>query len=63
MYSNRLRKEGLRSNMNIGLEDKFHRQDGRVLLTGMEAIVCLILEKQRCDQTAGAVNQTYLTWL
>ena len=47
--------------MDIGLGDKFHRLEGRVFLTGMEAIVRLVLEKQRHDQAAGAVNQTYFT--
>ncbi|MDP6699763.1 MAG: 2-oxoacid ferredoxin oxidoreductase, partial [Candidatus Latescibacteria bacterium] len=47
--------------MDIGLEDKFHRLEGRVFLTGMEAIVRLILEKQRHDQASGPVNQTYFT--
>ena len=38
--------------MDIGLGDKFHRLEGRVFLTGMEAIVRLVLEKQRHDQAA-----------
>ena len=48
-------------NMNIALDDKFLRQDGRVFLTGMEAIVRLVLEKQQRDQAEGQINQTYFT--
>ena len=47
--------------MDLAIKDKYHREEGLVLLTGMEAIVRLVLEKQRRDLTAGHVNQTYFT--
>ena len=47
--------------MNLSIQDKFLQQDGTVFLTGMEAIVRLLLEKQRRDQSQGQVNQTYLS--
>lgn len=47
--------------MKLDLQDKFLRQDGQIFLTGMEAIVRLVLEKQQADQANGHVNQTYFT--
>ena len=47
--------------MNLSIQDKFLQQDGTVFLTGMEAIVRLLLEKQRRDQSKGQVNQTYVS--
>ena len=45
----------------MDIEDKFQQQDGQVFLTGMEAIIRLVLEKQRLDQASGHINQTYFT--
>ena len=45
----------------MDIQDKFQQQDGQVFLTGMEAIIRLVLEKQRLDQASGHVNQTYFT--
>ena len=47
--------------MKLDLQDKFLRQDGPIFLTGMEAIVRLVLEKQQADQANGHVNKTYFT--
>ena len=45
----------------MDIQDRFQQQDGQVFLTGMEAIIRLVLEKQRLDQASGHVNQTYFT--
>ena len=47
--------------MKLDIQDKFLQRDGRVFLTGMEAIVRLVREKQERDQATGHVNQTYFT--
>ena len=47
--------------MALSIQDKFLQQEGTVFLTGMEAIVRLLLEKQRRDKCDGQVNQTYLS--
>lgn len=47
--------------MELRLDDKYRRDDGTVFLTGMEAIVRLVLEKQRSDALSGPVNQTYIS--
>ena len=47
--------------MKLDIQDKFLQRDGRVFLTGMEAIVRLVREKQERDQASGHVNQTYFT--
>ena len=49
---------------NTRIEDKYELQEGTVFLTGIEAIVRLLVEKQRRDEQqsgAGAVNQTYVS--
>ena len=45
------------------IEDKYEQDTGTVFLTGVEAIVRLILEKQRCDEreSGTGVNQTYIS--
>lgn len=44
------------------LSDKYGREQGTVFLTGVEAIVRLLLDKQRSDRDAGRpVNQSYVT--
>ena len=46
----------------LALSDKYEREDGSIFLTGVEAIIRLLLDKQRGDRDAGrAVNQTYIT--
>ncbi len=47
--------------MTLRLDDKYRREEGTVFLTGMEAILRLVLEKQRSDAAQGAVNQTYIS--
>lgn len=47
--------------MDLSLEDKFLRPEGTVFLTGIEALVRLVLEKQRADLETGSVNQTFLS--
>ncbi len=48
--------------MDISLDDKFLQREGTVFLTGVEALVRLLLDKQRADQEAGGpVNQTFLS--
>ncbi|NKB68415.1 MAG: indolepyruvate ferredoxin oxidoreductase family protein [Candidatus Latescibacteria bacterium] len=47
--------------MTLSIADKYQKEEGQVFLTGIEAIVRLILEKQRRDEAAGPVNQTYIT--
>lgn len=47
--------------MKLDIQDKFLQREGRVFLTGMEAIVRLVREKQERDQATGHVNQTYFT--
>ena len=45
----------------MDIKDKFTLQEGSVFLTGMEAIVRLVIEKQHRDQATGSVNQTFFT--
>jgi len=45
----------------MDIQEKFQQREGRVFLTGMEAIVRLVLEKQWCDMVSGHINQTYFT--
>ena len=49
--------------MELKLSDKYEREEGTVFLTGMEAIVRLLVEKQRRDEKSpdGHVNQTYVS--
>ena len=49
--------------MELKLSDKYEREEGTVFLTGMEAIVRLLVEKQRRDEESrdGHVNQTYVS--
>jgi indolepyruvate ferredoxin oxidoreductase len=46
---------------SLSLEDKYKRQQGRIFLTGIEAVVRLLLDKQRLDGATGKVNQTFIT--
>jgi len=47
---------------SVGWTDRYAREDGSVFLTGMQALVRLIVDKQRYDQThAESVNQTFIT--
>ena len=47
---------------DLALSDKYMREDGSVFVTGVEAIVRLLLDKQRADRDAGrSVNSTYVT--
>ena len=47
--------------MKPKLNDKYKKQEGTVFLTGIEAIIRLILEKQCSDAKEGRVNQTYVS--
>ena len=47
---------------DLALSDKYRQEEGTIFLTGVEAILRLLLDKQRGDRDAGrAVNQTYVT--
>ena len=47
---------------DLALSDKYRREEGTIFLTGVEAIIRLLLDKQRDDRDAGrAVNQTFVT--
>ena len=50
-----------KTSVEFCIEDKYLQREGTVFLTGMEAIVRLVLEKQRQDAECGAVNQTYFS--
>jgi len=46
----------------LALSDKYRREQGTIFLTGVEAIVRLLLDKQRGDRDASRpVNQSYIT--
>jgi indolepyruvate ferredoxin oxidoreductase len=46
----------------LALSDKYRREQGTIFLTGVEAIVRLLLDKQRSDRDAGrSINQSYVT--
>jgi len=47
--------------MEIRLEDRYLREEGSVFLSGVEALVRLVVEKQRRDRVEGQVNQTYIS--
>ncbi len=46
---------------SITLEDRYHKREGRVLLTGIQAIVRLALEQVRRDRDAGHHTAGYIT--
>ena len=47
---------------SVAWTDRYARVDGRVFLTGMQAIIRLLIDKQRHDGLhAEAVNQTFVT--
>jgi len=50
-----------KTSAEVSIEDKYTKRDGSVFLTGMEAIVRLVLEKQQRDAEAGTINQTYFS--
>ena len=45
--------------MDLSIEDKYKQKNGTVFLTGMQAIIRLVLEKQTADALKGEINQTY----
>ena len=45
----------------MDIRDRYTRKNGTVFLTGIQALVRLILEKQRADAANGHVNQTFIT--
>ena len=47
--------------MDLSIEDKYKQKNGTVFLTGMQAIIRLVLEKQTADALKGEINQTYFT--
>ena len=47
--------------LNFHIGDKYTQRDGIVFLTGMQAIIRLVIEKQRADVSNGPVNQTFFT--
>lgn len=50
-----------KTSVELSIEDKYSQREGTVFLTGMEAIVRLVVEKQRRDAEIGDVNQTYFS--
>lgn len=58
---NEAKKQRQEPLMKLDIQDKFLQREGRVFLTGVEAIVRLVREKQERDQATGHVNQTYFT--
>jgi indolepyruvate ferredoxin oxidoreductase len=47
--------------MELDIQDKYLKEKGTVFLTGIEALVRLIMDKQRADLAGGHVNQTFLS--
>ena len=47
--------------MELNIQDKYLKEEGHVFLTGIEALVRLVIDKQRSDQRTGQVNQTFLS--
>ena len=45
----------------LNIQDKYLQEEGSVFLTGTEAIVRLLVDKQRRDRETGHVNQTYIS--
>jgi indolepyruvate ferredoxin oxidoreductase len=50
-----------KTDVELRIRDKYTQRYGTVFLTGMEAIVRLVLEKQWRDAELGPVNQTYFS--
>jgi indolepyruvate ferredoxin oxidoreductase len=50
-----------RCHFSMDLRDRFTRENGTVFLTGIQALVRLILDKQRADAAIGHVNQSFIT--
>ena len=48
---------------SVAWTDRYSREEGPVFLTGMQALVRLLVDKQRHDETDGSgdVNQTFIT--
>jgi indolepyruvate ferredoxin oxidoreductase len=49
------------SGAQFSLEDRYHREEGAVYLTGIQALVRMLLDRARADQRAGRATATYVT--
>ncbi|MFD0478965.1 hypothetical protein ACFQ0B_70380 [Nonomuraea thailandensis] len=45
----------------VSLDDKYTALDGRVLISGVQALVRLTLEQRRLDQARGLDTRAYVT--
>ncbi len=49
------------SGARFSLEDRYQREEGAVYLTGIQALVRMLLDRARADQRAGRATATYVT--
>ena len=49
------------SGAQFSLEDRYRREEGAVYLTGIQALVRMLLDRARADQRAGRATATYVT--
>jgi indolepyruvate ferredoxin oxidoreductase len=49
------------SGAQFSLEDRYRREEGAVYLTGIQALVRMLLDRARADQRAGRPTATYVT--
>jgi indolepyruvate ferredoxin oxidoreductase len=49
------------SGAQFSLEDRYRREDGPVYLTGIQALVRMLVDRARADQRAGRATATYVT--
>jgi TPP-dependent indolepyruvate ferredoxin oxidoreductase alpha subunit len=50
-----------RSGEQFSLEDRYRREAGAVCVTGIQALVRMLLDRARADQRAGRATPTYVT--
>ena len=43
------------------LDDRYQRQDGTIYLTGIQALVRMLLDRARFDRTRGLTTATYVS--
>lgn len=49
------------SGEQFSLEDRYRREAGAVYVTGIQALVRMLLDRARADQRAGRATATYVT--
>ena len=49
------------SGAQFSLEDRYRREEGAVYLTGIQALVRMLLDRARADRRAGRATATYVT--